>query len=78
MPDAAADHALLLCGAMGGAIGEVGRAMGRELASLGINLSFAPVLDIHTNPNNPVIGDRAFGHNAGGGDRGRPALHRGA
>lgn len=40
---------------------EVGRAMGRELASLGINLNFAPVLDIHTNPENPVIGERAFG-----------------
>lgn len=40
---------------------EVGRAMGRELASLGINLSFAPVLDIHSNPANPVIGLRAFG-----------------
>ncbi|HEX3848176.1 MAG TPA: beta-N-acetylhexosaminidase [Steroidobacteraceae bacterium] len=40
---------------------EVGRAMGRELASLGINLSFAPVLDIHSNPANPVIGARAFG-----------------
>jgi beta-N-acetylhexosaminidase len=39
----------------------VGRAMGRELASLGINLSFAPVLDIHSNPLNPVIGLRAFG-----------------
>jgi beta-N-acetylhexosaminidase len=42
----------------------VGRAMGRELASLGINLSFAPVLDIHTNPKNPVIGARAFGNSA--------------
>lgn len=40
---------------------EVGRAMGRELASLGINLDFAPILDIHTNPKNPVIGERAFG-----------------
>lgn len=40
---------------------KVGQAMGRELASLGVNLSFAPVLDIHTNPNNPVIGERAFG-----------------
>ena len=35
--------------------------MGRELASLGFNLNFAPVLDIHTNPSNPVIGERAFG-----------------
>jgi beta-N-acetylhexosaminidase len=39
----------------------VGHAMGRELASLGINLNFAPVLDIHSNPSNPVIGARAFG-----------------
>ncbi|QBR72197.1 beta-N-acetylhexosaminidase [Beijerinckiaceae bacterium] len=43
---------------------EVGHAMGRELASLGINLCFAPVLDIHTNPANPVIGERAFGQTA--------------
>jgi beta-N-acetylhexosaminidase len=42
----------------------VGRAMGQELASLGINLNFAPVLDIHTNPKNPVIGERAFGQTA--------------
>ncbi|MCI0599823.1 MAG: beta-N-acetylhexosaminidase, partial [Beijerinckiaceae bacterium] len=44
-----------------GQAAKVGRAMGRELASLGVNLSFAPVLDIHTNPKNPVIGKRAFG-----------------
>ncbi len=39
----------------------VGQAMGRELAALGFNLNYAPVLDVHTNPQNPVIGDRAFG-----------------
>lgn len=39
---------------------EMGRAMGRELSALGIHLDFAPVLDVHTNPVNPVIGDRAF------------------
>jgi len=39
---------------------QVGHAMGVELASLGINLNFAPVLDIHSNPANPVIGARAF------------------
>jgi beta-N-acetylhexosaminidase len=39
----------------------VGRAMGVELASLGVNLNFAPVLDIHSNPANPVIGARSFG-----------------
>lgn len=43
----------------------VGEAMGRELASLGVNLNFAPVLDIHTNPANPVIGERAFGTTPG-------------
>jgi beta-N-acetylhexosaminidase len=38
----------------------VGRAMGVELASIGVNLSFAPVLDVDSNPQNPVIGERAF------------------
>lgn len=36
-------------------------AMSRELLSVGINMNFNPVLDIDTNPKNPVIGDRAFG-----------------
>jgi beta-N-acetylhexosaminidase len=40
---------------------EVGAAMGRELRSLGVTLDFAPLLDVNSNPANPVIGDRAFG-----------------
>jgi beta-N-acetylhexosaminidase len=40
---------------------QVGRAMGDELAALGIGWDLAPVLDVHTNPLNPVIGNRAFG-----------------
>jgi len=44
----------------------VGRAMGSELASLAVNLDFAPVLDIHSNPSNPVIGPRSFGTTAEG------------
>lgn len=32
----------------------------RELKDFGINLNFAPVLDVNTNPNNPIIGERAF------------------
>lgn len=40
---------------------DLGRVVGRELAELGINLNFAPVLDVDTNPDNPVIGDRSFG-----------------
>jgi len=39
----------------------VGRAMAAELGSVGIDVSFAPVLDVHSNPSNPVIGDRAYG-----------------
>jgi beta-N-acetylhexosaminidase len=42
----------------------VGRAMGEELAALGIGWDFAPVLDVHTNAANPVIGDRAFATDA--------------
>jgi beta-N-acetylhexosaminidase len=38
----------------------VGLAMGRELRALGFDIDFAPVLDVHTNPANPIIGDRAF------------------
>jgi beta-N-acetylhexosaminidase len=38
----------------------VGRALGDELAALGIDIDFAPVLDVHTNAANPIIGDRAF------------------
>jgi beta-N-acetylhexosaminidase len=38
----------------------VGRAMGRELSAAGIDLDFAPVLDVWSNPRNRVIGDRAF------------------
>ncbi|RMG39643.1 MAG: glycoside hydrolase family 3 protein, partial [Candidatus Dadabacteria bacterium] len=35
-----------------------------ELRALAINLNFAPVADIHSNPDNPVIGPRAFGSTA--------------
>ncbi len=38
----------------------VGQATARELSAVGINLNFAPVLDVHSNPNNPVIGDRSL------------------
>ena len=44
-----------------GAVRSVASAMARELAALGIDLTFAPVLDVASNPANPIIGDRAFG-----------------
>lgn len=36
-------------------------ALSRELSCLGFNTDFAPVLDVFTNPENTVIGDRAYG-----------------
>ena len=39
---------------------EVSAMMARELKAVGINLNFAPVVDVDTNPDNPVIGDRSF------------------
>ncbi len=42
-----------------------GRAAAAELALAGINLDFAPVLDVHSNPANPIIGERAFGADPG-------------
>ncbi|WP_346928510.1 glycoside hydrolase family 3 N-terminal domain-containing protein [Clostridium sp.] len=39
---------------------EHGKAIGETIKSLGFNLDFAPVLDVNSNPNNPVIGIRAF------------------
>ena len=38
----------------------LGQATGAELKLAGINLNCAPVLDVQSNPNNPIIGDRAF------------------
>ena len=40
---------------------DVGRIMGEELRAFNINMDFAPVLDIYSNPLNTVIGNRSFG-----------------
>lgn len=39
---------------------DVGFTLGTEIAELGFNLDFAPVADVDSNPDNPVIGVRAF------------------
>jgi len=44
--------------------GRFARALASELKAVGITLDYAPVLDIHTNPANPVIGDRALADKA--------------
>ncbi|WP_156293588.1 beta-N-acetylhexosaminidase [Serratia oryzae] len=41
----------------------VGEVHGAELNALGVHINFAPVLDVNTNQNNPVIGVRSFGSN---------------
>lgn len=40
---------------------EYGREVARQCRAMGIHVNFAPVLDINSNPDNPVIGNRAFG-----------------
>lgn len=41
----------------------IAEMMGQECRELGIHLNFAPVADVNSNPNNPVIGFRSFGEN---------------
>ena len=42
---------------------KVGVNMGKESKRMGVHFDFAPVLDINTNPKNPIIGSRSFGEN---------------
>lgn len=42
----------------------VGRAIGTEARAMGVNVVYAPVLDIASNPSNPALGIRAFGDDA--------------
>ncbi|MBT5029023.1 MAG: beta-N-acetylhexosaminidase [Nitrospina sp.] len=37
-----------------------GLAMGKEMRAVGVNMDYAPVLDVHSNPANPIIGHRAL------------------
>src|SRR6266851_10495516 len=39
---------------------EVGFAIGREMAAVGVNIDYAPVCDVNSNPLNPVVGVRSF------------------
>lgn len=40
---------------------EIGKTIGGQLRELGIHANLAPVADVNTNPDNPVIGTRSFG-----------------
>lgn len=58
----AIDEAGGIQGLNGTAVAEkLGHMIAHELGACGIDLDFAPVVDVDTNPANPVIGDRSFG-----------------
>lgn len=40
---------------------EVGKQIGEHCKRVGVHMNFAPDIDINTNPNNPIIGNRSFG-----------------
>ncbi len=42
---------------------QMGKQIAKHSKRMGIHINFAPVADINTNPNNPIIGNRAFGSN---------------
>ncbi len=44
-------------------IEDFGSQLGKQCKRLGIHINFAPVVDINTNPENPIIGNRSFGEN---------------
>lgn len=44
-----------------GAVGQIGRAMAVELRAAGVNLNFAPMLDVHVNEASPVTTERSYG-----------------
>lgn len=56
---------------------EVGALLGRELRAVGIDQDYAPVVDVDTNPMNPVIGDRSLGRDPARVGRLGAALSRG-
>ena len=55
----------------------VAEVQSRQLRALGFTMNYAPVLDVHSRPENPVIGDRSFGTNAEAAARGALAFARG-
>jgi beta-glucosidase-like glycosyl hydrolase/CubicO group peptidase (beta-lactamase class C family) len=58
-------------------IEKVGKAYAKQSQRMGIQFNFAPVLDINTNPKNPIIGNRSFGENKQNVTRSALALMRG-
>lgn len=40
---------------------QMGNAIGEQARTMGVNFNFAPVVDVNTNPQNPIIGNRSYG-----------------
>ncbi|MBB6453853.1 beta-N-acetylhexosaminidase [Salirhabdus euzebyi] len=40
---------------------QIGRMLAKEVSALGFNMNYAPVMDVNSNPENPIIGSRAYG-----------------
>ena len=55
----------------------VGRAIGTEARAMGVNVVYAPVLDLATNPANPALGIRSFGDSPAAVGRHGAAMVRG-
>ncbi len=56
---------------------EAGQVLGSELRAMGVNVDYAPCVDVNTNPNNPVVGVRSFGEDPTSVARLSAALVRG-
>lgn len=39
---------------------EFGQVLGKELKAVGVNVNYSPCVDVNSNPDNPIIGDRSF------------------
>jgi beta-N-acetylhexosaminidase len=69
--------ALRLAALPSDAIVRVAKLQSEELRALGFTWNFAPVLDVHSRAENPIIGDRSFGTNSKDAARGALAFARG-
>lgn len=57
---------------------ELGRVLGREARAVGVHMTFGPVLDVNSNPRNPIINTRSFGEDPALVERLAGAYIRGA
>lgn len=78
-PDTTPFPGAMALGAVGdeGLAERVGRAIGLELRAMGVNVDYAPICDLATNPANAAIGTRSFGSDPDAAGRLAAAMVRG-